>query len=429
MDETITYATKYRPKKLGDVVGNERVINSILATLRNNKPQVILISGPAGCGKTTFARLIAQEYMCEDRDEITGACGSCFTCQQMAKYIETGDSDIITDVKEIDVSDSGKKQDIDLLLEDSEMPSITGEWKVYILDECHLMSSAAQGRLLKRIEEPPKNVLFILCTTEPTRMLETIVSRCQNIFEVAKPKQSELQDMMRRVAEGEKFKYDIKGFNQIIARSNYAPRRVMMNLQKVVTEKGNALYDSVIAVLNIISDKYYFDFFDCLLSEPLNLGSYIALISDIKENMSISEFVEGLTEFTKKGIYLVNGITMNDIDLTDMKLYVSLFKRFKPADIAWLLDFLLNIKYKKDMETKLLLLGYTGINPITKEVVEEKKEIEEVSVQQEKDMSLENVEKESEKLTEKAKTEINDLTDSFEIEELANLFGGSIVEE
>ena len=431
MASKLNFALKYRPKRMSEYIGNNRIVNSLLATLRNSKPQVIMMTGPSGCGKTTFARLIAQEYLCEDRDEITGACGDCYSCRQMAHFIETGDYGMLPNLKEVDVSDAGKKQDIDMLLEDVEVPSVTGDWKIYILDECHLMSGAAQGRLLKVIEEPPEKVLFILCTTDPDKLLDTIHSRCQNIYEVVKPKRTELLALLKRVATAENFKYDTQGLNLIINKGEFVPRKVLLALESVVAEKGDATYDSVVSVLNVIADQYYFDFFRYLMSEPVALSKYVALIGRVRERVDMPNFVSGLTAFIKKGIYLVNGVMLEELDKSEVELYTSVFKKFKAADLAWLLDFMLNIRNKKDMETKLLLLGYTGINPTIREVVQTSEVAcdNKAEIAKESQVSAENSKEMMVMTEEEQGKKIEKLTSSLNFEELADIFGGTVIED
>lgn len=431
MSEEVVYATKYRPKNFTNIVGNERTVNSFLAMLRQDgRPQVILIEGASGCGKTTFARLIAKEYLCEDRDIITGACDKCTNCIQMNYFIETGDYGMIPNIKEIDVSDANKKQDIEMLLEDAQLPSITGDWKVYILDECHTMSEAAQNRLLKVLEEPPKNVLFLLCTTNADKLLDTLQSRCQYIYTISKPNKTEIIKMLNRVVKAEKLKYDEKGLNMLVSIGDYTPRKVLMAMQRVVKEKGSITASDVRAVYDILADEYYFNFFNYLLETPVNTMQYIVLINDVREKMNISDFVSRLTNFVKKGIYIANGIMTTEMDKDEVAAYSKIFKKFSAMDIAWLLDFLVNITYKRDMEAKLLLLGYTGINPqfVTVAKEEKKQDIVDNAVETAKDktMSTEN-KKEYEKPNEQAiAANLEKYTSEVGIEELANLFNGVV---
>ena len=433
MSEEIVYATKYRPKNFANIVGNERTVNSFLTMLRQGgRPQVILIEGSSGCGKTTFARLIAKEYLCEDRDIITGACDKCTNCELMNYFIETGDYGMLPNIKEVDVSDSGKKQDIELLLEDAQLPSITGDWKVYILDECHTMSEAAQNRLLKVLEEPPKNVLFLLCTTNADKLLDTLQSRCQYVYTISKPSKVEIMRMLMRVVKEEKLKYDEKGLGMLVSIGNYTPRKVLMAMQRVAKEKGSVTATDVRAVYDILADEYYFNFFNYLLENPVNTMKYVVLINDIRERMSLSDFISGLTNFVKKGIYISNGIMTTEMDKDELMAYSKIFKKFSALDIAWLLEFLVNITYKRDMEAKLLLLGYTGINPKGVDISEETKigdKVDNVSeAAKDKVMSAGN-KKEQDKPNEKAvAANIEKFTSEVGIEELANLFNGAVTD-
>ena len=151
--ENISFARKYRPTSLNGYVGNSEVKETVQRYLKNpSKPQTILLTGNSGCGKTTLARIIAKEYLCEDRDDETGACCECATCMAVDEYIATGSTENLPDIYEIDSSDKSGKKDIDAMLGSMEYPPIGGDWKVYIIDEVHLLSEGAMGRLLKLVE-------------------------------------------------------------------------------------------------------------------------------------------------------------------------------------------------------------------------------------------------------------------------------------
>ena len=202
--ENLPYHRKYRPNTLARYIGNEKLKETAMKALSSGKrPQVILLWGDSGCGKTTFARLLAKEYSCLDRDENLGACGQCINCQTIDDYIATGDTSILTNIQEIDITDQSGKKDLDAVLADMELPSYDNEWKIYIMDECHMASAGLQNRLLKIAEEPPEHVLILLCTTNPEKLIDTLKNRCQLQLHVTKPKVKELAGLLRYVCENE----------------------------------------------------------------------------------------------------------------------------------------------------------------------------------------------------------------------------------
>lgn len=364
----LPYHRRFRPKRFIDYVGNEKVKNSVMAALRSGKrPQVLLFQGHAGCGKTSMARLIAKEYLCENRDDVYGACGECYYCKRVEEYIESGDTNYLSNVKEIDVTESNKKQNIDELLDDASLPSFDGTWKIYILDECHMLSNAAQNRLLKTLEEPVEKVLMILCTTDPEKLLPTIISRCQYIFKVTKPTRDELVELLIRVCKAEGVEYDTRALSLVCVKGDFVPRKTLIALEQVVREKQRVTYENVLEVLNIVADKYFYDFYELLLSNPIDTYKYIAFLGNLKTSIDLKQFVDGLLQFTLRGIYVAHGVNVEALDKSEVITYKKIFSRFTPGDLAYLLDLLMNMKSSMDVEAKLILLGFTGLrrNSIT----------------------------------------------------------------
>ena len=156
----LAFDRKYRPDNLKTYVGNEMLKKQALGAINAPvRPQVFLITGEAGCGKTTFARILCKEYLCEDRDEENGACGKCPSCLELEDYIRTGDTDMITSVHEYNIGEDNTKSNIQKIIEEINIPGLDGEWRCFIFDEVHKASDSAQSSLLKLIEEPPENVL------------------------------------------------------------------------------------------------------------------------------------------------------------------------------------------------------------------------------------------------------------------------------
>lgn len=376
----LAFARKYRPSSVRGYVGNDKVKKTAFAALRKPvKPQVILLDGASGCGKTTFARILAKEYLCENRDEEKGACGCCPNCLAMDEYIQTGSTDMLQSVKEIDIADQSGKKDIDTVLDDMMIPTFDGEWKIYIFDECHMATPQAQNRMLKVVEEPPENVLIMFCTTNPEEMIETLLNRCQFQLHVKKPTVAELGGLLKRVCSIEAVDCDTKGVNFIANRADLTIRKALSYLERVVTEKGSARYSDAVEVFEEISDTQIISFYKKLIGTPEynsdgsvkrdSLGSaiykrdvlgYVTLLHQIKTSMELKLFVRSLIDFTLRGIYVVNQIEIDGVTDGELSTYRELFGSFTVEQMACLIERLTDLS-KGDVETKLILLGYTGI--------------------------------------------------------------------
>lgn len=359
MEENISFARKYRPNTLEKYIGNSEIKETVKRYLKTGRPQSILLTGNSGCGKTSLARLIAKEYFCEDRDPETGACDECMSCETMNDYIKTGNTEMLTDLYEIDSSDKSGKKDIDAMLESMQYPAMGGDWKVYIVDEVHLLSAGAMGRLLKSLEEPPQGVLMILCTTDPDKLLDTIINRCQLKMEVKKPTTSELVNFLRNVCLEESKDYDIPGLRSLVVRAENVVRDSLNNLERVLNTRGSATYNSVNAEFKEVSEKLIFDFYEAFQKKDY-LG-YVNVLYQVKTKYDFGQFLISLTNFTTRGIYILNSVDVEGLTMEELKSYMALFKKFSIKDISYILSSLRRMNLG-DIEANFMAFIYTDNN-------------------------------------------------------------------
>lgn len=356
----LPFHRKYRPNTLKSYIGNVKLKETILKVLAtDNRPQVMLFMGSSGCGKTSLARLVAKEYSCPNRDNETGACGVCPSCEIIDEYIATGEGSILTSIREVNIAEKNGVHDLDDIFEEMELPAFGDEWKIFIFDECHKASNALQNRFLKIVEEPPEHILILFCTTNPDEMLDTLRNRCQLQLRVSKPTVKELAGLLASVCSTEQVDYDKAGLEFIANHGELTIRTALQNLWQVVNEQGSAKYDNVVRVFDEISNTLMLSLFTALKAK--DTLRYITLLCDAKSKVDLDSFFRELKNFVVRGIYTINGITQEGVSAGELISYRVLFGDLGVVQIGQFLNRLLHINMN-NLELELIMLGYVGFD-------------------------------------------------------------------
>ena len=324
----------YRPQKFSEVVGQKAVIK----TLSENKiAHAYLFCGPRGTGKTTMARLFAKALNCEE-----GIGHECDVCQNCVA-VKTGSH---PDVFEIDAASNSGVDSVRDLIDQVRYQPILGRYKVYIIDEVHNMSSSAFNALLKTLEEPPANVVFILATTEPQKVLPTILSRVQR-FDFTKVSDEDIISKMSEILEKENVTYE-EGSLELIARlADGGVRDALSILDQVVSYSGdNISIEDINTLFGLLNVKDKLDFVRKIGSK--DLASVINTAKDMySRGIDIVKLHDDLIKIFKD--LLVFGMTKDESLLTVLKPNEALQTLIKPKDIKRSLNILIDARreYRK----------------------------------------------------------------------------------
>ena len=292
MDEYIVSARKYRPMSFDSVVGQQALTTTLKNAVKSGKlAHAYLFCGPRGVGKTTCARIFAKAINCEHPTKEGEACNECESC----KAFTEGRS---YNIFELDAASNNSVENIKTLMEQTRIPPQVGRYKVFIIDEVHMLSTAAFNAFLKTLEEPPAHVIFILATTEKHKILPTILSRCQ-IYDFERMTVPNIINHLKAVAEKENIQYEEQALNIIAEKADGGMRDALSIFDQAASfSQGNITYQKVIEDLNVLDEDNYFNIINLALENKVS-DIMVLLNNVINKGFDGGHLINGLASHVR----------------------------------------------------------------------------------------------------------------------------------
>jgi len=344
VDNFIVSARKYRPVTFESVVGQQHITNTLKNAIKNNQlAQAFLFCGPRGVGKTTCARILAKTINCENLQPNGEACGVCASCQSF----QNGNS---FNIHELDAASNNSVDDIRSLIEQVRIPPQGVRYKIYIIDEVHMLSQAAFNAFLKTLEEPPHYAIFILATTEKHKILPTILSRCQ-IFDFNRIRVEDMASHLASIAQKENISYEVDGLHIIAQKADGGLRDALSMFDQIVSfSSGNVTYRSVIDNLNILDYDYYFNITDKLLGQD-NAQTLLLFDEILSRGFDGAHFISGLSEHFRNLLVGKDQATLKLLEVSE-GIRNKYLQQSQAATVSFLLS-AMNIANQCDIGYKL----------------------------------------------------------------------------
>jgi DNA polymerase-3 subunit gamma/tau len=305
----IVSARKYRPQQFDEVLGQSHVSTTLEKALDSDKiAHAFLFCGPRGVGKTSCARIMAKVLNCENKPNAHTACNECSSCKA---FNDNASFNII----ELDAASNNSVENIRTLIEQVRFQPQQGQYKIFIIDEVHMLSTSAFNAFLKTLEEPPSYAIFILATTEKHKIIPTILSRCQ-VFDFKRIQTKDMVDQLKKIAEAEGREYEIEGLHIIAEKADGAMRDALSIFDRIASTGDVISYKQVVESLNILDYDVFFNIVDALMLE--DIGSILLQFSDIiRRGFDPDHFINGLAGHFRNLLVAKEESTIQLLDLSD----------------------------------------------------------------------------------------------------------------
>ncbi len=333
-------ARKWRPQIFSDVVGQEHITKTLKNAILNNRlAHAFIFAGPRGVGKTTTARILAKSLNCLNPHD-GEPCNNCEMCDSF-------NSSRSLDIIEIDGASNRRIEEIRTLRESVKYAPTKGKFKVYIIDEVHMLTNESFNALLKTLEEPPEHTIFIFATTDVHKVPATIISRCQR-FDFRRIELQTIKDLLASIAKAENISIDDKSLTIIAKKADGGLRDAQSIFDQVIAFCGNEITSDILTeMLNLIDDEVYFTISDSILNK--NFNSAFDITTKIYENgWNFIDFINGLTEHFRN---ILTFIVKKDTKLIETaesykEQYKSYEGKFSEGDLLRILTLLNQVSYE-----------------------------------------------------------------------------------
>ena len=311
MENFIVSARKYRPTTFDSVVGQAHITTTLKNAIKSNHlAQAFLFCGPRGVGKTTCARILAKTINCENLNQEGEACGKCASCHSFQENTSLT-------IHELDAASNNSVDDIRNLIDQVRYPPQSGRYKIYIIDEVHMLSAAAFNAFLKTLEEPPSYAIFILATTEKHKIIPTILSRCQ-IFDFNRIQWKDMAQHLANIAEKENITAEPAALELISIKADGGLRDAlsMFDLNVTFSVDNSLRHKDVLENLHILDSDYYFTLTDHLVAQ--NHTETLLLVDEImRKGFDGHQFISGLMEHFRNLLFAKDPKTLTLMELSD----------------------------------------------------------------------------------------------------------------
>jgi DNA polymerase-3 subunit gamma/tau len=360
MEKFIVSARKYRPQAFDTVVGQGHITTTLKNAIRHQQlAHAFLFCGPRGVGKTTCARILAKTINCEKPSADGEACNQCPSCVAFNEGTSMN-------IHELDAASNNSVDDIRSLVEQVRFAPQAGKYKVYIIDEVHMLSSSAFNAFLKTLEEPPSYAIFILATTEKHKILPTILSRCQ-IFDFKRITSNDTVEHLQDICNKEDIKAEKPALQVIARKSEGCMRDALSILDKIVSfTSGVVTYQNTLEHLNILDADYYFKLIDCMQQQ--DLSGALLLYDDIdRKGFEGDLVINGFAEFIRNLLVCKDEKVASLLEVVESfkDKYIATGKKIPAAYLISALNILneAEINYKgarnKRLHTELAIIKLT----------------------------------------------------------------------